>query len=375
MTRGHDHDGVRASVFVAPGEPLQLQSFPRPRLASGETLVKTTCCTLCGSDLHTYLGDRQGPKPAVLGHETIGTIVAFGPGYAPIDGKGGPLEIGDRVSWSVAASCGECFFCRHDLPQKCELLFKYGHEPCCGMHPLSGGMAEYCHLKRGTAIFRVPETIPDFVASSANCATATVAAAMRSAGGCRGKAVVIQGAGLLGLTAAAMASVQGAKHILVADVDPQRVSVASRFGADAAVDVATGPDQLADALYAATDNRGADIVFEMSGSADAIRQGLPLLRIGGCNVFVGAVKPISTVQLDPEQLVRRMWTLRGVHNYAPIDLADAIDFLAASWDQFPFVEMVGGEFPLERADEAFQHMIATRAVRVAVRPGGQLNSC
>jgi alcohol dehydrogenase len=304
----------------------------------------------------------------VLGHEAVGRIVALGPGEPPRDGAGGALAIGDRVSWSVAASCGECFFCRHELPQKCTRLFKYGHEACNGAHPLSGGMAEHCHLVAGTAIFRVPEVIPDTVASSANCATATVAAAMRTAGGSRGKTVVIQGAGLLGLTAAAMACVEGAARILVADIDPRRLATARRFGADDVIDVAQEPNRLADVVQEATGGRGADLILELSGSPDAVRQGLSMLRTGGCYVLVGAVKPIGAVPLDPEQLVRRMWSLHGVHNYAPNDLATAIEFLAAHWDRFPFAELVGEEFHLAQSDEAFECMVATGAVRVAVRP-------
>jgi putative phosphonate catabolism associated alcohol dehydrogenase len=353
---------------MAPGKPLELQRFTCPALASGETLVRITCCTLCGSDLHTYLGNRIGPMPSVLGHEAIGTIAAFGPGDPPCDGNGDTLTIGDRISWAVVASCGECFFCRHALPQKCERLFKYGHESCAGAHPLSGGMAEFCHLARGTAIFRVPAEIPDAVASSANCATATTAAAIRAARGCNGKTVLIQGAGLLGLTAAAMARTDGAERVLVTDIDPGRLATAKRFGADVVIDVAHKPESLADAVRAATKDRGADVIFEMSGSAVAMQQGLPLLRTGGCYILVGAVKPVGTIPLNAEQLVRRMWTLRGVHNYAPIDLATAIDFLAKHWNRFPFVEMVGGEFFLDRADEAFQQMLATGAIRMAVWP-------
>lgn len=229
-------------------------------------------------------------------------------------------------------------------------------------------MAEFCHLARGTAIFRVPLEIPDAVASSANCATATAAAAIRAAGGCNGKIVLIQGAGLLGLTAAAMAHINGAESVLVVDLDSKRLKTAKRFGADIVIDVAREPESLAEIVHANTDNRGADVIFEMSGTTTAMQNGLPLLRTGGCYIFVGAVKPVGTIPIDPEQLVRRMWTLRGVHNYAPIDLATAIDFLAKHWNRFPFGEMIGGEFSLDRAEEAFQKMLATGAIRIAVRP-------
>ena len=359
---------VRASVFVEAGAPLKERSLPLPTLEPGEALVRVTCCTLCGSDLHTYLGKRHGPAPSVLGHEALGRIVAFGSGEPPRDGRGGTLSLGDRVSWSVAASCGDCFFCTRELPQKCERLFKYGHELCSGHRALSGGLGECCLLVRGTAIFRVPEDVPDVVASSANCATATVAAAFRTVGGCREKVVVVQGAGMLGLTAAAMAFVNGAVQVIVGDVDARRLEMAKRFGASTVVDVGSGANAMSECVKRATDGRGADLILEMSGGTDAVREGLSWLRTGGQYVLVGAVKPVGAVALDIEQMVRRMWNLHGVHNYAPADLAAAIDFISGNWRRFPFTELVTGEYSLDEADAAFQSMVATGAIRVAVRP-------
>jgi alcohol dehydrogenase len=360
-----------ASVFCGPGQPLELRSFALPTLAAGELLVRVDCSTLCGSDLHTYLGRRHGPTPTVLGHEAVGRIAAFGQEHSQQDWRGAPLEIGDRVSWSVAASCGECFFCRHELPQKCARLFKYGHQSCDGGHPLSGGLAEYCHLAAGSAVVRVPEEIPDAVASSANCAFATVAAALRTAGGCENKCVLIQGAGLLGLAAAALASVSGAAHVLVADVDDARLTQAERFGATATFNVAHDAERLTSEVARLTDGRGVDVAIEMSGTLDAFKQGLGLLRTGGRYVLVGAVRPIGTASLDVEQVVRKMWRIEGVHNYAPVDLAAAIDFLAAHHARFPFRELVTATHPLEEVGAAFDEMLRTKAVRVAVCPHGK----
>ena len=159
----------RAAVFTGAGEPLELTELPVPAtLRDGEALVRVTCCTLCGSDLHSYSGDREVLTPTILGHEILGTIEAVG-------GRT-PLAIGQRVTWSIAASCGECYFCRNDLPQKCERLFKYGHEQMSEEHPLSGGLATHCHLAPGTTVVEIPSGLPDEVACPANCATATVAA-------------------------------------------------------------------------------------------------------------------------------------------------------------------------------------------------------
>src|SRR5262245_2931038 len=119
---------ARVVLFHGPGQPLEMVTHPVPEPAGGEVLVRISCCTLCGSDLHTHAGRRSGPVPAVLGHEITGRIEAFGPDAPRTDITGAALAVGDRITWSLVVSCGDCFFCRGDLPQKCERLFKYGHE-------------------------------------------------------------------------------------------------------------------------------------------------------------------------------------------------------------------------------------------------------
>src|SRR6476660_9543883 len=116
-----------AAIFVGHVHPLELREFPVPKPAAGETIVTITCSTICGSDVHTWHGRRNEPTPCVLGHEIVGRIAAFGPSAPRSDLRGMPLREGDRITWTLAASCGECFFCRRGLPQKCESLFKYGH--------------------------------------------------------------------------------------------------------------------------------------------------------------------------------------------------------------------------------------------------------
>jgi D-arabinose 1-dehydrogenase-like Zn-dependent alcohol dehydrogenase len=111
-TAPHAHE-IRAAVFNSPGETIELRSFAQPEPRGDEVLVRVACCTLCGSDLHTYLGKRHGPTPSILGHEVLGEIAAFGPTHSLKDWRGQPLSIGDRISWSVAASCAYCLFSRN----------------------------------------------------------------------------------------------------------------------------------------------------------------------------------------------------------------------------------------------------------------------
>jgi len=356
-----------AALFNAPKTPLELRAVPLPVPGPGELLVRVTCCTLCGSDLHTYTGRRTTPTPTILGHEMLGEVAALGPGDPVCDLSGRPVALGARVTWSIAANCGACFYCTHGIPQKCGRLFKYGHEAMTAEHPLSGGLAEYCHLAPGTAVVRVSDEVADTVASPANCATATVAAALRTGGGCGDEAVLVQGAGMLGLTACAMARAQGAREVIACDVDPARLAGAERFGATQCV-LADGQDAVAEAVRSVTDGRGADLAIELSGAAAAMAAGPALLRIGGRYVLVGAVFPGPAMTVSPEFVIRRLLSIHGLHNYTPADLAEAVAFLEANHARYPWAELVARAFPLAEAEDAFQYALESHALRVAVRP-------
>ncbi len=357
-----------AAVFLGKGKPLEIQSFDIPELRAGELLVRVICCTVCGSDLHTYEGRRSSPTPTILGHEIMGRIAALPEGENVADVEGRPLKIGDRITWSIAANCGDCFYCGHDLPAKCDSLFKYGHEAIDPIHPLSGGLAEFCHLAAGTAVVQIPKVLSDVVASPANCATATVAAALRVGGGCTGEVVLIQGAGMLGLSATAMAATLGAAEVIVCDVDNDRLEQASRFGASRTICVADGTDALSETIGRLTASRGVDLAIELSGSPASIASGLAELRIGGRYVLVGSVFPSPDIPISAEWIVRRWLNIHGVHNYAPRDLATAIAFLGNTHQKYPFSELVAASFPLAEAEAAFQYAIEKRPHRVALLP-------
>jgi alcohol dehydrogenase len=352
---------ARVAVFTGPGQPLELREVEVPDPTGTEILVRVLGCTLCGSDLHTYEGRRPGPVPSILGHEILGRIEAFGPRASRLDFAHISLREGDRVSWALVAHCGTCFYCRRGLPQKCENGRKYGHE-ALGAAP-NGGLAEWCMLVPGTAVVRVPETLPDAVVCPANCATATVISALRHAGSLRGRTVLIQGVGLLGITACAIAQASGASAVIATDPRPERLARAARFGAT----LSPTPHQLAEVVAQATDGHGVDVAVELSGGPEAFRAGMAALRMGGIHLLVGAVFPAPPVPLELERVVRRNLRIEGIHNYAPEDLVAAVRFLSEH-PEYPFAELVGEWLPLSRADEAFQRARSTTACRVGVRP-------
>jgi alcohol dehydrogenase len=352
-------------VFHGAGRPLEFREFPLPEPEHSEILVEVVACTLCGSDLHSLHGRRTVLVPTILGHEVLGRIAAFGPTAARHDAAGEPLTIGDRVTWAIVASCGECFYCHRSLPQKCERQTKYGHEPLRPGRILTGGLAQHCVLVSGTAVFRVPEQLSDATACPANCATATVAAALEAAGEVAGRCVLVMGCGMLGLTATVWARALGAACVIACDVEPRRLALAETFGAT----VGCPPDELSRVVMDATAGHGVDIALELTGEPTAFEILFPLARLGGALILVGAVFPSRPIAIVPEQIVRRCLTVRGIHNYAPRHLQAALAFLAAHLST-PFPTLVGDWQPLAALDQVLATSPSPNTLRIGIRPGG-----
>lgn len=239
---------------------------------------------------------------------------------------------------------------------------KYGHEVLAPRRELTGGLAEHCLLAPGSAIFRVPDRLPDETACPANCATATVAGAIEAAGELADRSVLIMGCGMLGVTATAWARALGCSNVIACDLDADRCTLARSFGASDVV----SPEDLAACVLERTAGHGVDAAIELTGSSDAFEAMDPLVRQGGTIVLVGATYPARSVLMNLEQIVRRCLTIRGLHNYAPHHLQAAMEFLEGH-PEFPFSSLVAAWEPLESLVEALQNGRARNGLRLGVR--------
>lgn len=360
----------KAAVFAEVGQPLEIRQFELPsNVEPGAALCRVRMSTICGSDLHTISGRRTEPAPLILGHEIVGEIAELGDGLDR-DGFGNPLRVGDRVSWSVMACCGSCFYCTHDLPQKCVDLRKYGHT-CCDEPPhLTGGYAEYIYLFPGTAIYRIPDGLPDEIATPANCALSTVINAVETIGLDRGESVLVQGAGMLGLNLIALAAEGGAQEIVVTDVSQDRLDLAARFGATCCLNMQDLSEEEALAeIHRRTAGRGVDVAFEICGVDSAVAQAVASLRIGGRYLVAGLVTPGSDLGIDGNQLTRKCLTVKGIHNYNPEHLGQALSFLDRYSSKYPYDTLLGAAYPLADINDAVEAAATGEHVRVGVMCG------
>ncbi|RPD39510.1 zinc-binding dehydrogenase [Chitinophaga barathri] len=357
----------KLALFYGPGQDFELKELGLRPLLPGELLVKNIYTTICGSDIHTYCGLREEPCPTVLGHEIVGEVLELHPDHKGLDLNGKALQPGDRITWTIFSSDPGSANALRGMPQKGEGLFKYGHARVDGAEVFHGGLGAYCILKPGTGIIRLPEDMPLPVAATLNCSVSTVAGALRMAGDIKGKRVLITGMGHLGITCAAMCREAGAEWVAAADVEEKRLKEALAFGAQDVFDMTGDKTLLKQSLLEKTGGRGLDLVFDMSGSPDAMEFSLDCLGIGGTAVWIGAVFKNRPLQIDAERVIRNLITIKGLHNYNFGDFKYAVAFMERCWQQYPFAGAVEKEFTLDAIGEAFEYAIARKPLRVGVR--------
>jgi alcohol dehydrogenase len=359
----------RAAVYDEPNAPFVIREFPVRDVKPDEVLVRISMSTICRSDIHSYHGNRPNPCPGILGHEIIGVIEQIG-GDIGLDLRGSALAVGDRVTWTEYFHHGDSYYRDvHDMPQKSPGVRKYGHDLVADDPHFIGGFAEYCYILPGTGILKLPDEISDEEATPLNCGVATMISVAEAAEIKMGDSVVVQGLGLLGLYGCAIAKARGARMVIGLDSVGDRLQAAKKFGADETIDISSmGEDDLIGAVRERCTPDGADVVFEVCGVASVVPTGVRMLRIGGHYVLGGLVNPGSDFTIDGNELVRKWITLRGVHNYHPRHLVQALDFVMSNRARFPFRDIVDSKFSLEQLDEAFAKAADRSVLRAAIIP-------
>lgn len=349
-------DGIR-NVFDKCTTPI-------PCLKEGEVLVKILFTTICRSDLNTFAGKRKEKNPTILGHEAVGIIAAIHETSVLKDLRGRVIKPGDRITWAIFASNPTDPLSKSGMPQKAGDLFKYGHEQVTHENQLHGGLATHIILRKNTPLIVLEADLSAYSAALINCAVATVAGALRLCGSIENKIVIVNGSGMLGLVACAMAKSSKASCIIAIDKDQERLKLAASYGASVEwmLDEMSGqyidPDTQLPATIA------ADCVIDFTGNPDAMAASLGLLAIGGTAVWVGATYPQPPVQLNAERLVRNLWTIRGLHNYNERDLLTAVEFMENNDEIFHFDELIYKGCSMEKLEEEFSQAINRNHFRI-----------
>lgn len=365
---------AKACVLEKFKAPLQFRDYPLPaKIEPGAALVRTEMAGICGTDVHLWKGELPIPLPVILGHETVGKIVALGGGLER-DWTGQPLGLGDRVTWNSANSCGQCFYCAEKRqPTRCPHRRAYGIGYRCDQEPyFLGGYAEFHYLHPHTTIFKLPDDLPTEALIGAGCALITAIHGVERVGMAWRDRIVVQGAGPVGIAALAVAKNAGASRVIVLGAPGHRLAMAKRFGADHLIDLEETPTpaERVDRVRQLTDGYGADVVLECVGAPTAVVEGMEMCRDGGKYLVLGHYCDAGTVPWNPHVVTRKQLQVYGSWSSEPRHLKAALEFLRATPKEFPFAEMVSHRFDLAQANEALTATAGWISAKSVIVPGG-----
>ena len=364
----------RIARFDAPGKPFEIETVSLPEVSPGEILIKVARTNICGSDLHAWhgtfaTGGLGGQLPTVLGHEMVGAIEALGDGVNT-DSNGVPLTVGTRVVFPYFFVCHKCRNCLAGKRNTCQnlkmaMLGRADEPPY-----FVGGYGDYYLLPVGAVVYTVPDAVSDDTASGANCALSQVMYGLERVDQQLGEMVVVQGAGALGLYAVAVAKARGAGLVIAIDGVPERLELATSFGADEVIDIneATSVKDRTKIVRNLTDGQGADVVVEVVGHPSAIDEGLKMLGQFGRYVEIGNISIGKTFEFDPSRFVFGNKTMVGVSLYDPVVLSRALTFLERYQDRLPFNRLATASYSLDDINEAFAAAEGKRDVRASIIP-------
>ncbi|AYY12519.1 alcohol dehydrogenase [Actinobacteria bacterium YIM 96077] len=359
-----------AAVLTEHGQPLTLQDVPLPeRLEPGGALVRITCTTLCGTDAHLWSGQMSlpGMLPMILGHEMVGEVVATGAGT--VDTLGRPVNVGDRIGWSES-TCGTCYGCSVlRQPVACRDR-GYGFRQRADQPPyVTGGLAEYCVVTPGAAKLLLPADVKDTWAAMSGCAAKTVLRAVERTGGIRtGSTVVIQGAGALGIFAAAVASISGAAAVIVVGGPDDRLAAATRFGATATVPVeATTTDERASRVLGLTGGLGADHVFDFAGAPTVGEEAVAFAAQRGTITVVGSTGP-RPAPVALGTVMGKELTVVGSLNGDIADYYRSIEFFRTFAGRLPWDELFSAPVALSEASASVDAMSRLAQIKAVIDP-------
>jgi threonine 3-dehydrogenase len=283
-------------VKAKPERGLWLQDVPEPEVGPRDVKIRVSKTSICGTDLHIHHWDAWAqatiPVPMVVGHEFMGEIVEVGSAVAG-------LAPGLRVAGEGHVTCGHCRNCKAGRREFCH------HHTGVGV-TRPGAFAEYVVIPAEN-VFVVPAHISDDVAAILDPLGNATHTALRFDS--VGEDVLITGAGPIGVLAAAIARHVGARHVVVTDVNPYRLAMAERHGANRVVDVRS--EGLGPVMSELGMSEGFDVGLEMSGAEAAFNQMLDAMNHGGRIAVLGI--PAGPMTLDVNDVIFKGLEIQGIY--------------------------------------------------------------
>jgi threonine 3-dehydrogenase len=353
MADGQIPSTMRALVKASPAAGAELRDVAVPLPGDGELLIRVEAASLCGTDLHIYRWDdwaesRLGTGlPRIFGHEMAGRVVAHGPN---VRGRG-EIPLGTLVAAETHLVDQSCYQCRTGREHVCANLRILGVD-------MDGAFAQYVALPAHNA-WPSEGLSPEIAAIQEPMGNAVHAAFVEELAG---QTVVVTGCGPIGLMTVAIAKLAGAAKVFATDINPERLEIARRMGADVAID---GHEDVVARLRELTGGVGVDVVLEMSGAEVAIRQGFEAVTNGGRVSLLGIPERPITLDLASDVIFKglRVYGITGRKMFETWYRTQAL--LAQGLDLTPIVTH---RIPMRDYHQAFELLAGGHAGKVVLLP-------
>ena len=334
---------MRAARYTGP-KTIETADVTVADPAPGEVQLAVAYTGVCGTDLHIYHGDMDARvrRPAVIGHECSATIAAIGEG---VDG----WAVGELVTVLPVRSCGSCTVCRAGFGHVCPQLVFLGIDA-------TGAMQNRWNVP-AQLLVRLPSGV-DLRHAALVEPTAVAVHDVRRASLAPGQQVVVVGGGPVGTLIAVVARAAGADVSLV-EVDHDRRALAAKLGFR--VLDPTDSDVIT-AISERTSSRGADVAFEVSGSAGGVTTAVDVLGVRGKLVMVAIHTQPREVNLH--RFFWRELEMVGARLYERRDFEEAAALIASG--VVPAEELISAVVPLDEAAEAFASLAHGGVMKVLV---------
>ncbi len=344
---------MRAIRKTRPEPGLEVCEVPEPTVGPSDALIRVKHAGVCGTDLHIAEWDEWAQSrlhpPLVVGHEFAGEIVAVG------DEVPSELKVGQLVTAEGHIVCGHCRQCRMGDGHICRNTRIIGVDR-------DGAFAEYIAMPSGNVmgLNGIPTTTGAIMDPLGN-AFHTVLTGDAVSGG----TVLVLGCGPIGCFAVGIARAAGAAKVIASDINPKRLELARRMGAHVLVNAAT--ENVPARVMEMTQGEGADLVCEMSGHPDAIRQSFACVRLGGRINLLGLPKGEVPLRLSTDLIFKGV-TVYGVIGRRMFETWHQMQRFLSSGLLDP-TPVVTHTFPLEAINDALETIRSGAAGKVILEIG------
>jgi 2-desacetyl-2-hydroxyethyl bacteriochlorophyllide A dehydrogenase len=324
---------------------------PEPR--PDEVVIDVLATGICGTDLEILHGDMvyftsgAAAYPVIPGHEWTGVVRAAGAdiaGFSP----------GDHVVGEVSIGCLSCAVCRSGNYHRCAQRTE------TGILNRAGALAEQIALP-AAFVHQISSSVP--VRSAALVEPSAVAFnGVRRSGVSPCDQVAIFGDGPIGLLVLQIVRLFGVRRVVVIGAADKRLQLARELGADAVVDART--EDVVARLRECCGGELPNVVFEASGSPDAIRAAIDATAPGGRLVLQGFCggRRVDGFSVDP--LIVKDLTVVGALG-SPGLWSDVIRMIENR--RIDPSRIVSDELPLSAFSEAIRRVESREAIKVVLR--------